>query len=184
MICGSCLWDGLTDNLTPWRCISRMHAMSQMSRVIDWIPNCLSERSLLSICSRGGETGTECLVSTRSHFGCTILPLCPPGCVMSWVVVHVAHVTPCDIRLRQCCQSWPNALSWTLGPPNAGQHLSFEACWHWMMCLFIMADRCHARPTLSPCKVSLAIFSHSNSAVDQSEDAVIGKMYDYRKWEN
>lgn len=56
-----------------------------MSRVIDWMLHCISERSLLSIDSRGregasergsegareggGRDGTECLVSTWSHFG-------------------------------------------------------------------------------------------------------------------
>ena len=106
VICVSCLRDGLTDKLTPWRCISRMHAMSQMSHVIDRTLSSPSERSLLSIYSRreeGGD-GTERLVSTWSHFGRIIFPS-PPERVMSWVVVVGAHVTPCDIRPTQCCQS-------------------------------------------------------------------------------
>lgn len=126
-----------------------MRAMSQMPRVIDRPPHRLSERSLLSTFSRGGATGTECLVSTRSHFGCTIFPPCLPGCVMSWVVVGGAHVTPCDIRLSQTCHCWPLALAWTPGPPSAGLHQPFEGRWHWMMCMFIMADRCHVRHALS-----------------------------------
>lgn len=59
----SCSWEGLTgltDTLTPLRYISGMHAMSQMSHVIDWRMHCLSERSLLSIYSqREGEGGVQ-----------------------------------------------------------------------------------------------------------------------------
>lgn len=57
LICMSCLWDGLTDKLTPRRCISRMHAVSQMSRVIDRMPHYQRKRSLLSIYSQGGGLG-------------------------------------------------------------------------------------------------------------------------------
>lgn len=157
LICMSCLWDGLTDKLTPRRCISRMHAVSQMSRVIDRMPHYQSKRSLLSIYSRGGRTGTECLVSTWSHFGCTIFPPCRPGCVMSWVVVGGVHVTPADIRLSQC-RADPalylghSALHWGAAP-------TFSSQLTWMMCLFIVADRCHVRHALSRCEVSFAIFS-------------------------
>lgn len=101
-------------------------------------------------------------------------PPSPPEWVMSWVVVGGAHVTPCDIRLTQCCQTLPCALSWTLGPSNEMLPLPSQACWHWMMCLFIMSDRCHVRHALGPCKVSLAIFlsPSGNSAVDQSRKAL------------
>lgn len=117
-VCVSWLWDGLTDKLTPWRCISGMHAMSQMSLVIDRTPHCLSERSLLSIYSkergdggRGGWHGTECLVSTWSHFGRSMFPS-PPEWVMSccgWRTREsVWHPT-------QSVQSLHPASSWTPG---------------------------------------------------------------------
>lgn len=105
----------------------------------------------------GGRTGTECLVSTWSHFGCTIFPPCRPGCVMSWVVVGGVHVTPADIRLSQC-RADPalylghSALHWGAAPTFSSQPT-------WMMCLFIVADRCHVRHALSRCEVSFAIFS-------------------------
>lgn len=92
VICMCRLRDGLTDKLTPRRCISGMHAMSQMSCVIDRTARCLSERSLLSIYSREGGDGTERLVSTWSHFGRAMLPLpSPPEWVMSccwWSTRH------------------------------------------------------------------------------------------------
>lgn len=170
----SCLTEGLTDKLTPWRCISWMHAMSKMSVMIDRMAHCLSERSLLSISSLGEGEGGQNALSAHGHILDATFP--PPsllGWVMSWVVVGGAHVTPCDIRLTQCCHRRPCALSWTLGASNEGLQLLSQACWHWMMCLFIMSDRCHVRHALSPCTVSHAfLFFSRNNAVDQSRKAL------------
>lgn len=52
----SYLLDALTDTLTPHRWKSSMHTMAQMSCMIDRTLHSLSERSLLSIYSRRGET--------------------------------------------------------------------------------------------------------------------------------
>lgn len=114
-------------------------------------------------------------------------PLYPPEWVMSWVVVGGAHVTPCDIRLTHCCQSLPCALSWTLDSSNERQQLPSQACWQWMMCLFIMADRCHVRHALSPCKVSHAFFFPpaivlwTKARKHLLEEGAMGKVYDRLK---
>lgn len=156
VICISCLWVGLTDKLTPWRCISRMHAMSQMSHVIDRTPHCLSKRSALSMHSQGKGGGG--LLGQNAWSARGPLPLCPDW-VMSWVLDGGAHVSPYDIWLTQSYQTLHWALSWTLGLSIEPLQLPPHACWHWMMFLFIMVDRCHVRHALRPCKVSRAVFT-------------------------